>query len=252
MIGIQRFAAAIVLAAGYLALPGLATAAQTAKASAPAARQAAPQAAPDTSAQPPDEDQTGDRTQAASPPVPLFAVISVEVVRSTHPPVRDLVRVRGIASTGGWSDPELLPLTRGAPVSGVLDLVMVGQPPQFPAGPGGFDQFEVILPIEQDHPFTAIRVRGATNALTVRGLPGYAEAGAQPDACQNCIGKIFVAHGASAPAGVVPADTVSQDSLPANLRLLRPNDGVGNLEADPNRLTLIIDDDGRIVDASWD
>jgi hypothetical protein len=250
MTGIQCFAVAFVLAAGCLAQPGAAGAAET-KAPATVVRPAAPQAAPDTGADQP-ADAPDDKTAAATPPVPLFAVVSVEVVRSTHAPVRDVVRVRGIASTGGWSEPQLLPLTRGAPVSGILELVIVGQPPQFPSGPGGFDQLEVILPIEQDHPFTAIRVRGATNALTVRNLPGYAETGPQPDSCETCVGKIFVAHGASAPAGVAPAGTVSQDTLPANLRVLGPNDGVGNLAADPNRLTLILDDDGRIIDAAWD
>ena len=36
------------------------------------------------------------------------------------------------------------------------------------------------------------------------------------------------------------------------VRILRPADGVGRLDADPNRLTLVLGDDGRVSIAMWD
>ena len=130
--------------------------------------------------------------------------------------------------------------------------MLVADPPAEPAGPATFAPDEAILPIEPQHPYNAVRVRAAMNSLTVTGLPGYAEAKPPVESCNNCVGKLFLGQGASAPAGVAPDDIVRQEKLPPNLRLLRPNDGVGSLDTDPNRLTLVIGDDGRIVDAAWD
>ena len=47
---------------------------------------------------------------------PVFWVSSVEVMRSTHAPQLDVVRVRGLVTTEGWESVELVPLTKGTPV----------------------------------------------------------------------------------------------------------------------------------------
>src|SRR5271170_3929516 len=52
-----------------------------------------------------------DRSMSA----PVLHITSVEVIRSTHMPVLDVVRVRGLTSTSGWEEAELIPLTRGVP-----------------------------------------------------------------------------------------------------------------------------------------
>ena len=45
---------------------------------------------------------------------------------------------------------------------------------------------------------------------------------------------------------------MQEKDLPPNLRVLRPADGLGRLDADPNRLTLVLGDDGRVSIAMWD
>jgi len=43
-----------------------------------------------------------------------------------------------------------------------------------------------------------------------------------------------------------------EEDLPANTRILKPTDGITDMRANPNRLTIVIGEDGRIVDAIWD
>ena len=52
-----------------------------------------------------------DRDEAPST-APVFWITSVEVLRSTHAPQLDVVRVRGLVTTEGWESVELVPLTR--------------------------------------------------------------------------------------------------------------------------------------------
>jgi len=60
---------------------------------------------------------------------------------------------------------------------------------------------EAILPIEAGHPYKAVRVRGSTNAVTLKTIPGYieapgyAEGAAAKEDCAKCLGKYFVAKG---------------------------------------------------------
>jgi hypothetical protein len=101
-------------------------------------------------------------------------------------------------------------------------------------------------------------VRGATNAVTLKTIPGYIEAPGYAEGapakedCAKCLGKYFVAKGANPPAGVAADQIVREADLPWKLRVIKPNDGVPNYTFDPNQLTLVLSDDGRIVDAAWD
>jgi hypothetical protein len=45
---------------------------------------------------------------------------------------------------------------------------------------------------------------------------------------------------------------VREEDLPASTRVLRENDGIRKLDTDPNRLTLILGSNNRIVEAFWD
>jgi hypothetical protein len=117
---------------------------------------------------------------------------------------------------------------------------------------------EAILPIESGHPYKAVRVRGSTNAVTLKTIPGYVEApgyaegAAAKEDCSKCMGKYFVAKGANPPAGVAADQIVREADLPWVLRVIKPDDGVPSYTFNPNRLTLVLSDDGRIVDAAWD
>jgi len=186
------------------------------------------------------------------PHLPFLVVTSIEVLRSPRGGGVDIVRARGLASSTGWKEPHLLPITGGAPIDGTLDLIFQGVAPAQAGPPGPFMEVEAILPVETGHPYKAVRVRSATNALTLKTLPGYVE-GAGPKAdCSKCIGKTFVAKGSAAPAGVAAADIVNEADMPWPVRVIRPTDGIPNYTYEPNRLTIVLTEDGRIADAAWD
>jgi hypothetical protein len=183
---------------------------------------------------------------------PILAVTSIEVLRSSHGARGDIIKATGVTSSSGWSSPILVPLMFGKPSDGVLDLIFQAETS------GGGTQADSLAPIEAllltdaDHPFTGVRIRSATNAVSLKTLPGYAEAPAPADPCDKCVGKLFVGKGAAAPAGAAAADAVHEQNLPPSTRIIKPTDGIAGIASDPNRLTLVIGDDGRIVDAGWD
>jgi len=183
---------------------------------------------------------------------PVLAVTSVELLRSSHSAGIDIVLVHGVTTSDGWSGGTLVPLTRGDAADGVLDLVLVAHTPQDASGPSSYAPIQAILPLDSGYPYKAIRVRGATNSVTLKELPGYAETKLKPEVCGPCVGKRLVMKGSAPPSGVAGDQVVREEDLPANTRIIRPTDGVGDMDRDANRLTLLLGDDGTIVDAAWE
>lgn len=186
------------------------------------------------------------------PPAPVVFVTSVEVLRSDRAGGLDVVRVRGVVTGSSWSQPHLIPITQGAPRDGMLDLIFQASAPAGAAGLGPFMTVEAILPVETGHPYKGVRVRGGNNAISLKTIPGYAEAPAPKEDCSKCIGKFFVAKGANPPAGATAENTVREADLPYTLRIIKPTDGIPSYALEPNRLTLLLSEDGRIVDGAWD
>jgi hypothetical protein len=179
-------------------------------------------------------------------------VTGVEIMRSARPPELDIVRVRGVSSTDTWDSPQLVPLTHGPSADGMLELMFVAQAPSEGITPTSYGALEAIFVVAPGHPYTGVRVRGARNSLSVARLPGYAEAATPAIDCSGCVGKYFVAKGQQIPAGRSAGDVVMESELPAPVRVLAATDGVAKLDVDPNRLTLLLGADGRIVSAVWD
>ena len=183
---------------------------------------------------------------------PVLWVSSVEVLRSAHGPELDVVRVRGLSSNEGWESAELVPLTKGSPPDGMLDLALVAQAPSNSTAPATFPEVDAVFVIEPGHPYKGVRVHGATNRVTLKSLPGYAAAPPPPNDCSNCMGKHFVGRGEAAPAGVKSSEVIHEEELPKTVRVIKADDGIRKLDTDPNRLTLVLDEEGRIVMALWD
>ena len=212
-------------------------------------------APPSNSAPPPGYGQGAPPSDGASvieTPFPITIVTSVEVLRSARAGGLDIVRARGLVSSSGWQSPHLIPITRGEPVDGILDLIFQGVVPTNPAELGPFMPFEALLPVDTGHPYKGVRVRSGTNAITLKTLPGYAEIAAPKEDCAKCRGKFFVAKGAQPPAGAAADSVVREADLTWNLRVIKPTEGIPSYSFDPNRLTLVLSEDGRIVDAAWD
>ena len=205
----------------------------------------------DASAPPPAAaSQAADERPAVRAPV--LKVLSVEVIRSTHGTPLDIVRVRGLTSSQGWEEAELVPLTRGTPKDGMLELMFVAQAPAQAMEATGFEPIEAIFPIESSHPFKGVNVHGATESVTLTQLPGYAEGKGSAEDCSKCVGKVFVAKGAVAPAGKSAAEVVKEEQLPPQSRVIKHSDGIASAESNPNRLTLVLSRDGTISSAIWD
>ena len=98
---------------------------------------------------------------------PVFRIISVEVLRSTHGGTLDILRVRGLASSSGWEEAELVPLTRGTPADGMLDLVFVARAPSEAMEAQGFEEIEAILPLETSHPYKGVNVHSASDSVSL-------------------------------------------------------------------------------------
>jgi hypothetical protein len=195
-----------------------------------------------------------NQTSDAQPEVraPVLRVISVEVIRSTHGTPLDIVRVRGLASTEGWEEAELVPLTRGVPKDGMLELIFVARAPSEAREATGFEPIEAIFPIETSHPFKGVNVHSASESVTLTQLPGYAEGKGTGEDCSKCVGKVFVAKGASVPPGKSAAEVVKEEQLPPLSRVIKHSDGIPSAESNPNRLTLVLSRDGTIASAIWD
>ncbi|HEY4009336.1 MAG TPA: hypothetical protein VGM11_04225 [Acidobacteriaceae bacterium] len=198
-------------------------------------------------------EQSSSAQQEEAPNVaPVFWITSVEVMRSTHAPQLDVVRARGLVTTSGWEAAQLVPITKGVPTDGVLDLALIAEVPAESTTSSSYTEIEAIFTIEPGHPFRGVRVHSASNRVALKMLPGYAEAGAPPKNCVSCTGKLFVPKGQTAPTNRAVESVVREEDLPHNLRVIRESDGVAVIDSDPNRLTLLLGENGEIVAAMWD
>jgi hypothetical protein len=191
-----------------------------------------------------------DTSSSDSPTSAVLRVASVEIIRSSHAPYIDIIRARGFASTTGWEEAELVPLTRGVPADGVLQLILIARPPEAAADATGYEPVEAIFPLGSDHPYKGINVHAATNAVAVTELPGYSESKTPVDDCGKCVGKVLVPKGAASSSAA--KNLVREDQLPPHTRVVRPADGMSASDSDPNRLTVVLDKDDRIVTAVWE
>ena len=118
------------------------------------AQTSSPHAVKPTSAQEVAPQQTAPPSQDEAPnTAPVFWVTSVEVLRSAHAPQLDVVRVRGLVTTEGWESVQLVPLTKGTPSDGILDLALVAEAPSENSPSTAYPEVEAIFTIEPGHPF---------------------------------------------------------------------------------------------------
>jgi hypothetical protein len=213
---------------------------------------AEPHAGAPNSAHPETGSQGGIDDPSDAAVSPVLRIISVEVLRSSHGAPLDIIRVRGLASTPGWEEAELIPLTRGTPKDGILELIFVARAPAGAMEATGFEPIEAIFPIEASHPYKGINVHSASESLSLTQLPGYVENKAIGEDCSKCVGKIFVAKGGAMPAGKSAAEVVKEEQLPPVSRVIRHSDGIPSADSNPNRLTIVISKDGTIATALWD
>lgn len=198
---------------------------------------------------PPPATPAGVPGVAAAPGLPLLYVTSVEIVQTSVEPKLDIIRVIGLASSQGWSEPELVPTFVGKSFDDVLDLQFIATVPPESQPAEGFIPLGAVFTLEQDHPFKGVRVRAAENVIEVKPMAGVKQANVTVDSCKDCIGKKFAERG-QAQAG--QQNVVREEDLPKVLRWINPSRGIRGLTHNPNRLNLILGDDNTIVQAYWE
>jgi hypothetical protein len=207
-------------------------------------------AAPAEGAQP-GGDQGAAGPAGASRPleVPVLYVTGVEVLRSASEPKVDIVYVTGLASSLGWSSPQLVPFFYGKPADDVFDLQLIASSPHQAQKPEGFVPVCAMFTLEAGHTFKGVRVRAAANAIELKQMPGAASTKITANDCKECIGKKFAEKGKAA-AGA--ANVVREEDLPRGFRSIAPTHGVAGIVHNPNRLNLVLDANSTIVMAFWE
>jgi hypothetical protein len=195
-------------------------------------------------------ENTGSEIQVSpQKELPVLYVTSVEVVRTVVEPAIDIVRVTGLASSLGWSDPELVPTFVGKPLDGILDLQFIATMPDQSQEATGFFPVGAVFEMEQGHAFKGVRVRASENAIEVDAIPGHATATIKVNDCKDCVGKKFAERGTAA-AGA--PGVVRQEDLPKILRWITPTHGIRGITPNPNRLNLLLSKDNTIIAAYWE
>jgi hypothetical protein len=184
-----------------------------------------------------------------APELPVLYVTSVEIIRTSIEPRLDIVRVTGVTSSAGWGAPQLVPTYAGRPSNDILDLQLIATSPEQSVDAEGFAPISAIFPLEPGRPYKGVRVRASENAIVVKQTPGSEQATIGVDDCKDCVGKKF----ADAAQALPKQDgVVREQDLPKLVRVIRPSDGIRGMRLNPNRLTLVLDDDNTIVEAFWE
>jgi len=197
----------------------------------------------------PEEEPATTTEDTSSTDLPVLYVTSVEILRTSAEPEVDIARVTGLAASEGWSAPQLVPTYAGKPFDGVLDLELIATPPSASEDAGGFVPISAVLVLEEGHQFKGVRVRGAENAIAVKQIPGSGRMTINVNDCGTCVGKRFAPEGSMQQP---QSGVVRQEDLPKHLRIVKASDGIEGAESEPDRLTLILDDDNTILQAFWE
>lgn len=234
------------MAAGAVVAMGVVASALAQTAAAPAA---------DQNTQPLGYPQMGTDANAAGPAgatrpleVPVLYVTGIEVVHYTTDPKSTIVRVTGMASSVGWSSPQLVPFFYGKPADEVLDLQFIASSPEQSQKADGFVPISAQFELAPDAQFKGVRVRAYGNALELKGMTGTATAQIKASDCKDCIGKKFVDRDKGQPGPGI----VYGGDLPPDYRPIGPTHGVKGQVHNPNRINLILDTDNKIVMAFWE
>jgi hypothetical protein len=218
------------------------------------AQQPAPAGAPaatPTASGPPGpggENEAAGPAGAARPSLitPLLYATSVEVVPTTAEPKLYLVRVTGVASSAGWSNPELVPFYYGKSADNMLDLQFIATSPEQSQKADGFQPMSATFTLEANGPYKGVRVRAAANAIEMDKMSGIVQTQIKAHDGKDMVGKKYVEKG---PAGT---GVVTDADLPHGFRTILPTHGVAGITHNPNRLNLILDDKSMVVMAFWE
>jgi hypothetical protein len=199
---------------------------------------------------------TGANPDAAGPSggqrtmdVPILYVTGIEVLHSQMDPKIDIIRVTGVTSSAGWTNPQLVPFFYGRPTDDIIDLQFIAGSPEQSQKADGFVPISATFTLDGVHPFKGVRIRAYGNALELKQMSGgTATYQVKAIDCKECIGRKYVEKGqGQAGPGIIYAG-----DLPPDHRPIGPTHGVKGQVHNPNRINLILDGDNKIVMAFWE
>jgi len=195
---------------------------------------------------------TGAPQSYTTPPsAPVLFITSVEVIQTTLEPRQAIIKVRGLTGSRGWSGPQLVPLFQGDTPDGILDLQFIAQTPDQTQKTESFVPIYAIFPLDPGEKMPkGIRVRGVGNVMLLTQLPGSIETTITKEDGSKAVGKTWAETGTAA-AGT--ANTVRQEDMPRNFRIIPPKKGVAGITHNMNRLNLVLGEDGKTITwAFWE
>ncbi len=178
--------------------------------------------------------------------MPLLYVTSIEVLPTTAEPKLYLVRVTGLASSAGWSTPELVPFYYGKSADNMLDLQFIASSPEESQKADGFQPMSAVFTMDANSPIKGVRVRAGANALEIEKLSGIVQAQIKASDGKDLVGKKYAEKGPAGPSVVTDAE------LPRGFRTIIPSHGVAGITHNPNRLNLVLDAQNTIEMAFWE
>ncbi|MGA8399178.1 MAG: hypothetical protein WB697_04775 [Stellaceae bacterium] len=195
-----------------------------------------------------DQNAAGPTGATRALQVPVLYVTGIEVIQGTLSPKEVMIRVTGVASSAGWSGPELIPFYYGKSTDDVLDLQFIANSPEQSQKAEGFMPISATFELDPETTFKGIRVRAYGNALELKGMTGSVKADIKANDCKECIGKKFVDKG----QGQAGPGIVYGGDLPPDYRPIGPTHGVKGQVHNPNRINLILDGENKITMAFWE
>jgi hypothetical protein len=195
-----------------------------------------------------DQNAAGPAGASRALQVPVLYVTGIEVLQATLDPKEVIIRVTGLASSAGWSGPDLVPFYYGKSTDDVLDLQFIATSPDQSQKAEGFMPISATFELDPETIFKGIRVRAYGNALELKGMTGSVKAEIKANDCKECIGKKFVDKG----QGQAGPGIVYGGDLPPDFRPVGPTHGVKGQVHNPNRINLILDADSKITMAFWE
>ena len=195
-----------------------------------------------------DQNAAGPTGGTRAMDVPILYVTGIEILHGALEPKEVIVRVTGLVSSAGWTNPELVPFYYGKPTDEVLDLQFIASSPEQSQKAEGFVPISATFELDPETTFKGVRVRAYGNALELKSMTGSATADIKVNDCKECIGKKFVDKG----KGQAGPGIVYGGDLPPDYRPIAPTHGVKGDIHNPNRINLILDADDKITMAFWE
>jgi hypothetical protein len=175
---------------------------------------------------------------------PLLMVQEIQIVWFGDGSHGGAVYARGLASPSESNAAQLVALSDGTPPDKMLDLGFVA--------PMVVNPTETMTPVEAVFLFNAsaglvvgARVRAARNVLETTGAEVHSQ-DPPPADVMNLVRRLAL----RAPDGTVSIEGLSASQI-GEARIVKPDDPIPQSDLDPNRLTVFVGRDNRVLYVRW-